>query len=160
MPTRAHTIAEQSKNHRHSTNHQAVHRRHHPTGRRDRTGPARKRDGCKAREEFGAKVTVGRTMPIAGGGHPGTGLVMPHRRREDEALPDWNRAHSKSHKQVRARVEDAFARMTICKILRDCHLKGGGVHHAPRLDLAGQTSGRVGHRPRPHPAEDHLRGDL
>lgn len=39
-------------------------------------------------------------------------------------------ALNKSHKQVRARVEHVFARMKTWKILRDCRLKGDGVHHA------------------------------
>ncbi len=42
---------------------------------------------------------------ITGGGCPGTGLVMPHRRRKGESLPSWREAHNRSHKQVRARVE-------------------------------------------------------
>lgn len=37
---------------------------------------------CKACEESGAKAAVGTTMTIADGGYPGTGLVMPHRRRK------------------------------------------------------------------------------
>ena len=31
---------------------------------------------------------------------------------------------------MRARVEHAFARMKTYKILRDCRLRGDGVHHA------------------------------
>jgi hypothetical protein len=31
---------------------------------------------------------------------------------------------------VRARIEHAFARMKGWKILRDCRLRGDGVHHA------------------------------
>uniref|UniRef100_UPI00278C6F78 transposase n=1 Tax=Streptomyces sp. CC224E TaxID=3044174 RepID=UPI00278C6F78 len=45
-------------------------------------------------------------------------------------LPDWKQQHNRSHKQVRARVEHVFARMKGWKILRDCRLKGDGVHHA------------------------------
>ncbi|MET9253862.1 transposase family protein [Streptomyces sp. NPDC003717] len=71
-----------------------------------------------------------RDHTIADGGYPGTGLVMPHRRRKAEELPDGKEAHNKSHKQVRARVEHVFARMKNWKILRDCRLKGDGVHHA------------------------------
>lgn len=88
------------------------------------------RNDCKAWEESGAKLAVGKTVTIADGGYPGTGLVMPHRRRKGEELPAWKEAHNKSHKQVRARVEHAFARMKTWKILRDCRLKGDGVHHA------------------------------
>ncbi|MFD6287740.1 transposase family protein [Streptomyces anthocyanicus] len=71
-----------------------------------------------------------RDHTIADGGYPGTGLVMPHRRRKGEELSDWKQAHNKSHKQVRARVEHVFARMKTWKILRDCRLKGDGVTHA------------------------------
>ncbi|NKX88015.1 hypothetical protein [Nocardia coubleae] len=32
-----------------------------------------------------------------------------------------------SHRKVRARIEQAFARMKTCKILRYCRLRGAGV---------------------------------
>jgi hypothetical protein len=144
VPTRDHSIAEQSKNYRYSTNHQVVidadTRLVVVVGR---PLPGNRND-CKAWEESGAKAAVGKTMTIADDGYPGTGLVMPHRRRKGEDLPDWKQAHNKSHKQVRARVEHVFARMKTWKILRDCRLKGDGVHHAMRgiarlnnLHLAG-----------------------
>ncbi|GHI83087.1 hypothetical protein Sxan_04510 [Streptomyces xanthophaeus] len=69
------------------------------------------RNDCKAWEESGAKAAVGRTTTIADGGCPGTGLVMPRRRRKGEDPPDWKEAHNTSHKQVRARVEHVFACM-------------------------------------------------
>ncbi|GGT65293.1 hypothetical protein GCM10010207_75570 [Streptomyces atratus] len=91
------------------------------------------RNACKAWEESGAKDAVGKTLTIADGGYPGTGLVIPHRRQRGQTeLPDWKEEHNKSHKQVRARVEHVFARMKTWKILRDCRLKGDGVHHAMR----------------------------
>nr|WP_206345657.1 transposase family protein [Streptomyces thermoviolaceus] len=37
---------------------------------------------------------------------------------------------NRSHRKVRTRVEHACARMKSWKILRDCRLKGDGVHHA------------------------------
>ncbi|MFF4188855.1 transposase [Streptomyces sp. NPDC001691] len=130
VPTRDHTIAEQSKNYRYSTNHQVVidadSRLVVVIGR---PLPGNRND-CKAWAESGAKAAVGNTMTIADGGYPGTGLVMPHRRRKGEELPDWKQAHNKSHKRVRARVEHAFARMKTWKILRDCRLRGDGVRHA------------------------------
>ncbi|MEU5282361.1 transposase [Streptomyces asoensis] len=130
IPTRDHSVAEQSKNYRYSTNHQVVidadTRLVVVVGR---PLPGNRAD-CKAWEESGAKAAVGRTTTIADGGYPGTGLVMPHRRRKGEDLSDWKEAHNKSHKQVRARVEHTFARMKTWKILRDCRLKGDGVHHA------------------------------
>lgn len=69
---------------------------------------------------------------------------MPHRRRKAEELPGWKQDHNRSHKQVRARVEHTLARMKTWKILRDCRLKGDGIHHAMlgiahlhNLNLAG-----------------------
>ncbi|SPF04175.1 hypothetical protein SMA5143A_4972 [Streptomyces sp. MA5143a] len=44
--------------------------------------------------------------------------------------PGLKEEHNASHRKVRARVEHAFARMKTWKILRDCRLKGDGVHHA------------------------------
>ncbi|MFE3518948.1 transposase [Streptomyces sp. NPDC059166] len=130
VPTRDHSVAEQSKNYRYSTNHQVVidadSRCVVVVGR---PLPGNRND-CRAWSESGAEAAVGKTIAIADGGYPGTGLVMPHRRRKGEELPAWKQAHNKSHKQVRARVEHTFARMKTYKILRDCRLKGDGVHHA------------------------------
>ncbi|MFE5604910.1 transposase [Streptomyces coelicoflavus] len=130
VPTRDHTIAEQSKNYRYSTAHQVVidadTRLVVVVGR---PLPGNRHDS-RGWEESGAKTAVGNTMTIADGGYQGTGLVTPHRRRIGEELPDWKREHNRSHKQVRARVEHTFARMKDWKILRDCRLKGDGVHHA------------------------------
>ncbi|KPH98161.1 hypothetical protein OK006_1407 [Actinobacteria bacterium OK006] len=47
-------------------------------------------------------------------------------------LAAWKEAHNRSYKQVRARVGHVFARMKNWTILRDCRLKGEGVHHAIR----------------------------
>ena len=43
---------------------------------------------------------------------------------------EWKTEHNRCHKRVRARVEHTFARMKAYKILRDCRLRGDGVHHA------------------------------
>ncbi|MFF4423843.1 transposase [Streptomyces sp. NPDC001549] len=131
VPTRDHSIATRSKNYRYSTNHQVVidadTRLVVVVGR----PLAGNRNDCKAWEESGAKAAVGKTLTIADGGYPGTGLVIPHRRKRGQSeLPTWKEEHNKSHKQVRARVEHVFARMKTWKILRDCRLKGDGVHHA------------------------------
>ncbi|MEV0446027.1 transposase [Streptomyces spectabilis] len=131
VPTRDHTVAERSKNYRYSTNHQVVidadTRRvvvvGHPL-------PGNRND-CKAWALSGAEEAVGRTTVIADGGYRGTSLVIPHRRERGQSeLPAWKEEHNTSHRQVRARVEHAFARMKTWKILRDCRLKGDGVHHA------------------------------
>lgn len=51
-------------------------------------------------------------------------------RSTSDTRPILKREHNRSHKQVRARLEHVFARMKTWKILRDCRLKGDGVHHA------------------------------
>jgi hypothetical protein len=131
VPTRDHTIAEQSKNYRYSTNHQVVidadTRLVVAVGQ---PVPGNRND-CKAWALSGTKDAVDRTTVIADGGYRGTGLVIPHRRERGQTeLPAWKEEHNASHRKVRARVEHAFARMRGWKILRDCRLKGTGVHHA------------------------------
>ncbi|MFI9286560.1 transposase [Streptomyces werraensis] len=131
IPTRDHTIAEQSENYRYSTNHQVVidadTRLVVAVGR---PVPGNRND-CKAWVLSGAKDAIGRTTVIADGGYRGTALIMPHRRDPGRAeLPSRKEEHNASHRKVRARVEHAFARMKSWKILRDCRLKGNGVHHA------------------------------
>ncbi len=145
VPTRDHSVAEQSKSYRYSTNHQVVvdaDTRLVVVIGRPLPG---NRNECRARAESGAKDAVGKAVTIADGGYRGTGLDIPHRRSgADEELPGWKQARNKSHKQVRARVEHVFARMKTWQILRDCRLRGDGVHHAMRgiarlhnLNIAG-----------------------
>ena len=108
VPTRDHQVAEQSKNYRYSTNHQVV-----------------------VDADPRLVVTVGRTTVIADGGYRGTGLLIPHRREPGQIEPlAWKEEHNRSHRKVRTRVEYVFAHMKTWKILRDCRLKGDGVHHA------------------------------
>ncbi|MFE6872742.1 transposase [Kitasatospora sp. NPDC057692] len=129
VPTRDHSVAEQSKNYRYSTNHQVAidaHTRLVVAVGRPLPG---NRNDCKAWVESGATAPVGKTITIADGGYPGTGLVMPHRRPRGGELTAWKTEHNSEHKQVRARVEHVFARMKTWKILCDCRLKGDGVHH-------------------------------
>ncbi len=125
------------------------------------------RNDRKAWEESGAEAAIGRTLTIADGGCPGTGLVMPHRRRKGEDLPDRKEAHNKSYKQVRARVEHVFAHMKTCKTLRHCRLGSDGVHHAMpgtarvhHLTLAGQTRGSYDGQALPRQLGDHLRNSF
>lgn len=130
VPTRDHTIAEQSKNYRYSTNHQVVieaDTRFVVTVGRPLPG---NRNDCKAWELSGAKAAVGATTVIADGGYRGTSLVIRHRRKRGQTeLPAWKEEHNTSHRKIRARVQHVFARMKSWKILRDCRLKGDGVHH-------------------------------
>lgn len=85
VPTRDHTVAEQSKNYRYSTNHQVV----IDADRRlvvvvGRPLPGNRND-CKAWAESGAQAAVGHTVTIADGGYRGTGVVIPHRRDRGQA---------------------------------------------------------------------------
>ncbi len=137
-PTRDHTVAEQSKNYRYATNHQRYATNHQAVIDADtrlvvavgRPLPGNRND-CKAWELSGARAAVGRATVIADGGYRGTGLLIPHRRDPGQTeLPAWKEEHNASHRQVRARAERTFARMKTWKILRDCYLKGDGVHHA------------------------------
>lgn len=92
VPTCDHAVAAQSKNYRYSTNHQVVidaDTRLVVVVGRPLVGNL---NDCKAWEESGAKAAVGRTLTIADGGYPGTKLLMPHRRRKGEELPDWKPA--------------------------------------------------------------------
>ncbi|MBA5221655.1 transposase [Streptomyces griseoaurantiacus] len=132
VPTRDRAVAASSKNYRCSTNHQVVidadTRLVVAAGR-----PLRgNRNDCRAWEDSGAKAAVGATATvIADGGYRSTGLTIPHyRRHKNEELPAWKEDHNTSHRRVRARIEHAFARLKSWRILRDCRLRGDGVHHA------------------------------
>jgi hypothetical protein len=131
VPTRDHSIAEQSKNYRYSTNHQVVIDADTRLVVAIGTPLLGNRNDCKAWELCGVKDVVGHTAVIADGGYRGTGLIIPHRRGPGQSeLPRWKEEHNRSHRRVRARVEHTFARMKTWKILRDCRLKGDGVQHA------------------------------
>ena len=61
----------------------------------------------------------------------GRRLIIPHRRERGQSeLPAWKEEHNTSHRKVQARLEHASARMKAWTILRDCRLKGDGVHSA------------------------------
>lgn len=130
VPTRDHTIAEQSENYRYSMNHQVVidadTRLVVVVGR----PLAGYRNDCKAWEESGAKAAVGKTLTIADGGCLGTELVIPHCRDPTTQDSRTGKKNTTSPTSTSARVEYVFARMKTWKILRDCRLKGNGVHHS------------------------------
>ncbi len=113
MPTRDHTIAEQSKNYRYSTNHQMVIDADTRLAAAGRPLPGNRND-CRACSESGTEAAADETTTITDNSHDGTRPATPHHRRTGEELLDWQQAHNKSRKQVRARVEHAFARMKTC----------------------------------------------
>ncbi len=144
VPARDHAVAEGSKNYGYSTNHQVVidadTRLVVMVGR----PLAGNRNDCKAWEESGAKAAVGNTATIADGGHPGTGRVIPHRRKRGQVeLPDWKEEPNKSHKQVRARVEHVLARMETWKILRDCRLSSQPSPPSPTEQITAMRTRTV-----------------
>ncbi|CAL9651741.1 IS5 family transposase IS112 [Streptomyces sp. enrichment culture] len=110
MPTRDHTIAEQSKNHRYSTNHQMVIDTDTRQAAAGRPLPGNRND-CQAWNQSGTEAAADDTTTITDSSHASTRPATPHHRRTGEELLDWQQAHNKSRKQVRARVEHAFARM-------------------------------------------------
>jgi hypothetical protein len=132
VPTRDRALAASSKNYRCSTKPPGRHRRRHPPDRRRWEATARQPQRLPGLGGVRAKAAAGTTPTvIANGGYRGTGLTIPHyRRHKDEQLPAWKEEHNTSHRKVRARVEHTFARMKSWKILRDCRLRGDGVHHA------------------------------
>ncbi len=131
VPTRAHTVAEQSKDYRQSTNHQVVieadTRLVVAVGR----PVTNNRHGGKAWELSGAR------LPSAGPRSSRTAAVeapacssRPAVKATSPNCQRGKRSTTASHRKVRFRVEHAFARMKAWKILRDCRLNGDGVHAA------------------------------
>jgi hypothetical protein len=115
VPTRDHTVAEQSKNYRYSTDRQVV-----------------------IDTDSRLVVAVGRTTVIADGGYRGAGLVIRHHRRErgQTELPVWKEEHNTSHRKVRARVEHRDARQSPTAQPCPC-----GITPAPRDHLQARPEG-------------------
>ncbi|MFJ8387708.1 transposase [Streptomyces sp. NPDC094438] len=106
------------------------HRCQHPPVRcrrtRGRGQPARLEGIRRVRRGPGCR----KAPAIADGGYLGTGLLIPHRRPVGGEPTDEQEADNKVHRKARPRVEHVFSRMKNWKILRDCRLKGDGVHQA------------------------------
>ncbi|MFJ2944056.1 transposase [Streptomyces sp. NPDC087310] len=94
-----------------------------------RPAPGSKADAHVWRESDLPALAVSTTV-IADGAHPGTGLIVPHRKRAGRPLLRGQEEDNAEHRRVRARVEHTFARMKNWKILRDCRQRGDGLHHA------------------------------
>lgn len=131
VPTRDRTIAASSKNYRYSTNHQVV------IDANSRLVVAvglplpGNHNDCRAFTESGVDLACRDAPVLADGGYQGTGALIPHRRRrgQDHLTPEQE-ADNAVHRRARARVEHVFSRMKNWKVLRDCRLRGAGVHHA------------------------------
>ncbi|BFV56297.1 hypothetical protein KCMC57_up14010 [Kitasatospora sp. CMC57] len=129
VPTRDRTIAVSSKNYRYSTNQQVV------IDANSRLVVAvglplpGNRNDCRAFAESGDDRACWDAPVLADGGNQGTGALIPHRRRRgQEHLTPEQEADNAVHR--RARVGHVFSQMKNWKILRDCRLRGAGVHHA------------------------------
>jgi hypothetical protein len=125
------SIAASSKNYRYSTNLQVV------IDANSRLVvaiglplPGSRNDG-RAFTESGVDRACRGAPVIADGGYQGTGLLIPHRKRRGQTrLGPQQEAENSVHRRARARVEHALSRLKNWKILRDCRLKGDGVHQA------------------------------
>ncbi|MFJ4092952.1 transposase [Kitasatospora sp. NPDC089913] len=131
VPTRDRTIAASSKNYRYSTNQQVV------IDANSRLVVAvglplpGNRNDCRAFIESGVDRACRDAPVLADGAYQGTGALIPYRRRRgQEHLTPEQEADNAVHRRARARVEHVFSRMKNWKVLRDCRLRGAGVHHA------------------------------
>ncbi|GAB7101980.1 hypothetical protein JCM4814A_42020 [Streptomyces phaeofaciens JCM 4814] len=131
VPTRDRTVAASSKNYRYSTNLQVV------IDANSRLVVAiglplpGSRNDCRAFTESGVDRACRGAPTIADGGYQGTGLLIPHRKRRGQThLSPQQEAENAVHRRARARVEHVLSRLKNWKILRDCRLKGNGVHQA------------------------------
>ncbi|GAA2170532.1 MULTISPECIES: transposase [Glycomyces] len=127
VPTRDRSVSAPSKNYRYSTNHQVViDADTHLVVAVGRPLPGNRND-CKAFGESDAEHACRNHDVIGDGGYIATCAIIRHRWRPGEDLLSWKVEHNASHRQVRAQVEHAFARLKTWKILRDCRLRGDGV---------------------------------
>jgi hypothetical protein len=131
VPTRDRNLAASSKNYRYSTNLQVV------IDANSRLVVAigdplpDSRNDCRAFAESGVDRACRGVPTIADGGYQGTGLLIPHRKwRGQDYLSPQQEAENAVHRRARARVEHALSRLKNWKVLRDCRLKGNGVHQA------------------------------
>ncbi|QKZ17306.1 transposase [Streptomyces chartreusis] len=131
VPTRDRTIAASSKHHRNSTNLQVV------IDANSRLVVAiglplpGTRNDCRAFTESSIDRACRSAPTIADGGYQATGLLIPHRRRRGQThLSPQQEAENAVHRRARARVEHALSRLKNWRVLRDCRLKGNGVHQA------------------------------
>ncbi|MFJ8086210.1 transposase [Streptomyces sp. NPDC096205] len=130
-PPHDRTIAASSKNHRYSTNlHVVIDANSRLVVAIGLPLPGSRND-CRAFTESGIDRACSGAPTIADGGYQGTGLLITHRKRRGQThLSTQQEAENAVHRKARARVEHALSRLKNWKILRDCRLKGDGVHQA------------------------------
>ena len=130
VPVRDRDVAASSRNYRFSANVQVVidadTRLVIATGR---PVPGNVNDAQALRRSGMAEVCEGNSV-LADGAYWGTGCTIPHRKRTGRPLLAIQEADNTEHRRVRARVEHVFSRMKNYKILRDCRVRGDGLHTA------------------------------
>lgn len=130
IPVRDRDVAASSRNYRFSANVQVVidadTRLVVATGR---PVPGNVNDAQALRRSGLAEVCDGETV-LADGAYWGTDCVIPHRKRTGRPLLAIQEADNAEHRRVRARVEHVFSRMKNYKVLRDCRVRGDGLHTA------------------------------
>lgn len=131
VPTRDRSVAASSKNYRYSINLRVVIDANSRMVVAISLPLPGNRNDCRAFTESGVNRSCRGTPVIADGGYQGTGLLLPHRKRRGQMrLSPQQEAENTVHRRARARVEHALSRLKNWKILRDCRLKGNGVHQA------------------------------
>ncbi len=130
VPTRDRNVAASSKNYRYSTSHQVViDANTRLVVAAGRPLPGNRHDARGYRESGVDRVV--KNAPVLGdGGYRGTPALIPHWPRPHRPLTPEQEAENAVHRRVRARIEHVFSRMKAYKILRDCRLRGDGVHQA------------------------------
>ncbi|MFE7234678.1 transposase [Streptomyces sp. NPDC057596] len=130
VPTRDRSVAASCKNYRYFTNHQVVvDANTRLVVAAGRPLPGNRHD-ARAYRESGLDRAAKNAPVLGDGGYRGTPALIPHWPRKDRPLTPEQQADNAVHRRARARVEHAFARMKTYKILRDCRLRGDGVHQA------------------------------
>lgn len=131
VPTRDRSIAASSKDYRYSTNLQVVIDANSRLVAAIGDPLPGSRNDCRAFSESGVDRACRGVPTLADGGYQSTGLLIPHRKRlGQERLSLQQEAENAVHRRARARVEHALSRLKNWKVLRDCRLKGNGVHLA------------------------------
>lgn len=121
------------------------HRRRLPTRCRRRPAAARQPQRLQGVGTFRCEGRLGRATVIADGGHRGTGLLIPHRRKRGQTeLSAWKLERGAQHLPPRGpgRVKHVFARMKAWKILRDCRERRRRSHRHARQCPAAQPRPR------------------
>ncbi|MFC4508073.1 MULTISPECIES: transposase family protein [Streptomyces] len=96
--------------------------------RRPRPGRLQETSRCSGLTKLRSAQHCEDITGLGDGAYVNTSICAPHRRRPGRPLPAGEEAGSTAHRQIRAWVEHAFARVRNFKILRGCRRSGGGLH--------------------------------